>query len=263
MKRFIINILVFFVLVAAIDLCVGLVGDYFQSHAKGGNTHKTNDLVTKEKHDILIFGSSRACHHYDAPFLSDTLGMDVYNAGYDGNGVVLSYGLLLLVLERYQPKLIVFDVEPSFDINKYAADNGNKRYINTLKPYYKNVGVASLIKVVSEEEYYKNYSGMMRYNTTIISKTLDYIGGSTIANNGYVPMNGIYTGTPEKKNRRPPAVDAFKLDCFSKMLALVKSKNVPIMVVVSPKYANASKCGRGKGIFEISCERYCNIYIRL
>lgn len=236
MKKYLINILVFFVIVAGIDICVGKAGDYFQSHAKGGDTRKTDDLVSKEQHDILIFGSSRACHHYDTPFLSDTFGMDVFNAGYDGNGVVLSYGLISLVLERYQPKLIIFDVEPSFDIIKYPADNCNKRYINTLKPYYKNSGVASLIKGVSEEEYYKNYSGMMRYNTTIISKALDYMGGSAVVNKGYVPMYGVYTGEPEKKIQQVSEIDTYKLDCFANMIALVKSKNVPMMVVASPKY---------------------------
>lgn len=236
MKVFLIKILLFFTIVAAIDICVGKAGDFFQSHAKGGDTRKTNDLVSKEQYDILIFGSSRASHHYDAPFLSETLGMDVFNAGYDGNGVVLSYGLLSLVLERYKPKLVIFDVEPSFDIIKYSADNGNKRYISTLKPYYKNVCVASIIKGVSEEEYYKNYSGMMRYNTTIISKTLAYIGGDDVSNMGYVPMNGVYTGEPEKKVRKTPEIDAYKLECFTKMLALAKSNNIPMMVVASPKY---------------------------
>ena len=224
MKKFLINILLFFAIVAGIDICVGKAGDYFQSHAKGGDTRKTDNLVSKEQHDILIFGSSRACHHYDAPFLSDTLGLDVFNAGYDGNGVVLSYGLLSLVLERYQPKLIIFDVEPSFDIIKYAADNGNKRYINTLKPYFKNSGVASVIKGVSEEEYYKNYSGMTRYNTTIISKVLDFMGGGSVVNKGYVPMNGVYTGEPEKKVKHASEIDTYKLDCFANM------------VVASPKY---------------------------
>ena len=86
MKSFIIKILLFFAIVAVIDLCVGFIGDYLQAHAKGGITKQTNDLVMTDAHDVIIFGSSRARNHYDAPYLTDSLGLDVYNAGYDGNG---------------------------------------------------------------------------------------------------------------------------------------------------------------------------------
>ena len=240
MKKFLINILVFFAIVAGIDICVGFVGVFFQVHAKGGDTRKTNDLLENDQHDILILGSSRACHHYDTPFLSDTLKMDVFNAGYDGNGVVLSYGLLSMILERYQPKLIIFDDEPCFDINVYAGDNGNKRYITPLKPYFRNYGVSKIIQGVSKEEYYKSFSGMMRYNTSIISKTMDYIGGGSEDNRGYVPMYGVYEGEPSTNGLIQTRFDPFKLLCFENMLLLVKSKNVPIMVVASPKYGEKS-----------------------
>jgi len=236
MKKYIAKILIFFVIVVVIDFCVGFVGGYFQSHAKGGDTRKTNDLVMNDQHDILIFGSSRACHHYDAPYMSDTLGLDVFNAGYDGNGVILSYGLLSMMIERYQPKLILFDVEPAFDINVYAADNGNKRYITPLKPYYQNARVSEVIKDVSEEEWLKSYSGMMRYNTTIISKALDYVQGSGVSNNGYIPMKGVYTGEPNKKKGNDPKRDAIKLEYVEKILVLAQTRNVPIVVVASPKY---------------------------
>ncbi len=236
MKNYITKIMVFFAIVAVIDFYVGFVGSYLQSHAKGGGTRKTNDLVKNDQHDILIMGSSRACHHYDAPFLSGTLGLDVFNAGYDGNGVILSYGLLYMMLERYQPKLIIFDVEPTFDINVYAADNGNKRYITPLKPYYRDAGVSEVIKDVSEEEWLKSYSGMMRYNTTIISKALDYVQCGGVSNKGYIPLKGVYTGEPNKKKGDVPKRDAFKLEYVEKLLLLAQSKNVQIAVVASPKY---------------------------
>jgi hypothetical protein len=240
MKRFIINILLFFAIVIVVDICVGFTGDYLQTHAKGGETRKTNDFVKNDYHDIVILGSSRACHHYDAPFLSDTLGIDVYNAGYDGNGVVLSYGLLSMILERYKPQLVIFDVEPSFDIEVYPADNGHKRYISTLKPYYNNVGAKEVIKDVSVEEWYKAHSGMMRYNTTIISKAQDYIKGNSTSK-GYIPMQGAYFGEKsEIVGDSTVHIDVFKLNYVEKLLLLAKVNNVPIVVVASPKYGKTS-----------------------
>lgn len=175
MKKFIISILVFFAIVGLIDLGVGAFGGYLQEHSKGGTVRQFNDLVNKDKHDILILGSSRAHHHYDVPFMSDILGLDVYNAGLDGNGVVLADGILEMVLARYTPKVILFDVEPSFDIIVYGNDNNHVRYISNLKPYYKREGVSEIIKEVSMEEWYKVQSGMIRYNTKIINNLVDNI----------------------------------------------------------------------------------------
>lgn len=255
MKRFLINILLFFAIVVAIDFCVGFTGDYLQAHAKGGETRKTNDLVKNDYHDIVIFGSSRACHHYDASFLSDTLGLDVYNAGFDGNGVVLSYGLFSMILERYKPQLVIFDVEPAFDIEVYPSDNAHKRYISTLKPYYNDVGANEVIKDVSEAEWYKAYSGMMRYNTTILSKALDYAKGDVLNKKGYIPLHGAYTGeVSEQGERSTKNIDAFKLDYVEKLIVLANSKSVPIIVVASPKYGMTSSVGL-KTVIDI-CDKY-------
>lgn len=241
MKKYIINILLFFAIVVVIDLCVGYVGDYLQSHAKGGPTRETNDLLMIDQHDVLIFGSSRCKNHYDTPYLSDTLGLDFYNAGYDGNGVVLSYGLLSLILQRYQPKLVLLDVEPAFDINVYAGDNNHKRYIRGIKPYYKNAIVSSLIKDVSIEEWYKVHSGMMRYNTEIINKAKDIVRVLPKADHGYIPRVGELSYEPERKdNTSKIQIDEFKLGCIESMIKLAQSKNVPIAIIASPKYGYRS-----------------------
>lgn len=241
MKRFIINIMLFFAIVASIDICIGFTGDYLQTYAKGGMTRETNDLVMKDSHDVLIFGSSRAKHHYDAAFLTDSLGLDVYNAGYDGNGVVLSYGLLSLILERYQPKLVLLDIEPAFDIYDNADDNNNKRYIRVLKPYYQNTVVGTIIKGVSTEEWYKLHSGMIRYNTVIINKAKDFVISTPISNQGFVPLKGELKNEPKKSdNQTVVQIDEFKLACLENMIQMAQSKNVSIATIVSPRYGSQS-----------------------
>lgn len=236
MKRYIVNILLFFVLVIGVDVAVGRFGDNLQAHAKGGNTKRTNDLVMSDTYDVLILGSSRAHHHYDTPFLSDTLGMDVFNAGYDGNGVVLAYGLLEMVIERYKPRLILYDVEPAFDINVYAADNHHTRYISNLKPYFRHKEVGKLIRDVSDEEWYKVHSGLMRYNSGLITRSIDNIRPVSIAPSGYEPLSGIYTGDGEKPDNNGVEIDTFKLKYIEKLIQLAKENNIPMAMIASPKY---------------------------
>ncbi len=256
MKKFIINILLFFAIVAAIDYGVGILGDYLQTHAKGGGTRVFNDLVMKDTHDVVILGSSRAHHHYDTPFLSDTLGMDIYNAGYDGNGVVLAYGLLELMFERYQPKLIVFDVEPTFDIYVYPNDNNHKRYISSLKPYYRNKTVKALIRDVSDEEWYKVQSGMIRYNSNLVSMAIENVLTRATNQAGYLPLHGKYEGDyiSESKVNEELEIDSFKLKYVEKMLVSSINQKVPIIMVASPKYGAVSS-NRLDPVKEI-CKKY-------
>ena len=223
-------------MVGLIDLGVGTFGGYLQGHAKGGSTKKLNDLVMVDKHDIIIFGSSRAVVHYDTPFISDSLGLDVYNAGYAGNGIVLSVGLLDMVLDRYSPKLVVFDVEPSFDIYEYSQDNNNVRYLKYLKPYYNKPGVSDIFKDVSTEEWYKAHSGLIRYNTEIIPRVVDNIINRGIDPGGFTPGKGAMTEEPQKVIEEQLALDSFKLEYLQKFISLCRDNGVPVIFVSSPKY---------------------------
>ena len=236
MKKFLLHILLFFVIVAVVDVGIGVLGSYLQGHAKGGRTRQFDDLVMKDKHDVLILGSSRAHSHYDTPFLSDTLGLDVYNGGNDGNGVILAYGILEMVLERYQPKVVVFDVEPAFDIIEYEQDFNHTRYISHLKPYYKKQVASEIIKDISAEEWRKVQSGMVRYNTEIVEILVDNIIDRGVEKYGYLPLNGKMEKEPDAKASKLPVLDTFKLKYIEKLINLCQSHGLTLILVGSPKY---------------------------
>lgn len=236
MKKYLLHILLFFVIVAAVDVSVGAFGRYLQGHAKGGSTRQFDDLVMKDRHDVLILGSSRAHHHYDAPFLRDTLGVDVYNAGFDGNGVVLADGVLEMVLNRYKPQLVLFDVEPDFDVNVYEKDNHHTRYIKNLKPYYREGGVSEIIKDVSMDEWRKVQSGLIRYNTEILGMAVDNLIDRGMDRRGFQSLSGKMEKDPEPKAPKKEELDPFKLAYVEKLIVLCQSNDVPLVLVGSPKY---------------------------
>ena len=236
MKKYLLHILLFFVIVAAVDVSVGAFGRYLQGHAKGGSTRQFDDLVMKDRHDVLILGSSRAHHHYDAPFLRDTLGVDVYNAGFDGNGVVLADGVLEMVLNRYKPQLVLFDIEPDFDVNVYEKDNHHTRYIKNLKPYYREGGVSEIIKDVSMDEWRKVQSGLIRYNTEILGMAVDNLIDRGMERRGFQSLSGKMEKDPEPKAPKKEELDPFKLAYVEKLIVLCQSNDVPLVLVGSPKY---------------------------
>ena len=241
MKKYILYILLFFGILAGIDVGFGKAFDYINIHANKGEYKKLYDVCQNNYYDLVILGSSRACHHYVPDIIADSSGLTCFNAGFDGNGVILSCGILQLILERYKPKCIVFDVEPAFDIEEYAADNNNTRYLALLKPFYKHDCVRRIFYDIAECEYIKQYSGMVRHNSKSIKEVLSFLSNNDKnERNGYIPLSGFMQGhsiQPAEIQR----LDYMKISYFNKLLNIARSNNIPIVVVYSPKYERTYK----------------------
>lgn len=89
-------------------------------------------------------GSSRASHHYVPEIISEKLGMSCFNAGQDGNGIILQYGRWKMLSERYTPKLIIYDINPGFDM----VVNDNMTYVDRLKPFCYEVAVKNYVSSI-------------------------------------------------------------------------------------------------------------------
>ncbi len=241
MNKFISKVFLFFVLMAVVDNIAGSVGDYLFFHSRAHNYEGVNDFISNKNNDIIVFGSSRAHHHYNTPLMSDVLDLNVYNAGCNGNGVVLAYGYLELILENYKPKLVVFDIEPSFDIDVYPQDNNHVRYIDGLKPYFRHSPIKSIIKDISKQEWYKVHSGLLRYNSNLVNVFASYYFEKDNGMKGFVPLSGKYIGElPNDDSEKD--VDVFKLKYLEKLILLCQEKEVGVVFVASPRYAkNSSK----------------------
>lgn len=236
MKRFLSLIVLFFAVAFAIDATIGFGGDYLLKHTKGGQTKMFNDLVMKDNHEVLILGSSRALHHYDTPFLSDSLGLDVYNAGFKGQGIILAEGILEMALKHSEPKLVLFDVVPQFDIYEFLDDDNHRRYLGLLKPYFRVSEIGRLFKDISMEEWYKVHSGMFRYNTSLLTMLSDFLRARPCSNSGYVPLSGIMQVASEDAITQVFICDSLKIRYLERMILLSLSKNISVAMVASPQY---------------------------
>ena len=65
---------------------------YFTQHS--GSMYRTTYSMESATHDILIFGTSRATHHYKPEVFERTLGMTCYNAGKDGTQILYHWSLI-------------------------------------------------------------------------------------------------------------------------------------------------------------------------
>ena len=243
MKKYLLKILLFFAIVVAIDFCFGSVCDYLVAHAKGGSNKQLNDLCMNDQYDILVMGSSRARHHYDPRIIEDSLGMSCYNAGYDGNGIILADGLYSIISERYKPKMIVYDLTLGFDCYEYLEDQHDKRYISQIKPYYKHQQIQDIVYRISPEEYYKLASGLIRNNCKTINLVKENVITTPTDDDGFIPLKGKmgYEPTNYEELAANSMVDSTKMFFLEDFIQRVKQDSVHLVFAISPRYKSSSK----------------------
>lgn len=236
MKKYIIKLSLFFLLTIIVDVIAGKTFSYLVDHAKGGDNGRNNFICNEVNQAVLIMGSSRAVHHYNPVIISDSLGLTCYNCGQDGNGAILNYGRYQLICQRYQPKLLIYDVLPVFDL---LVGEDNHRYLGWLRAYYDRPGIQDVFESVDFTEKYKMKSQMYRYNSKFIQIVSDYIHPlKSEGIMGFRPVDReMDTMKISKKTEKKVdyyTYDSLKISYIEKIINI--SKTTKIIFAVSPQW---------------------------
>ena len=235
MKKFILRIILLFAILAIFDFAFGHVMDTIVNRIAGGGQGRDNYICNKASEDILIFGSSRAVHHYNAQMLEDSLGMSCYNCGDDGNGIILSYGRLKMIESRKTPKIIIQDIAVTFDL----LNNDNHTYLGWLKSRYDREGIKEIFEDIDQTEKYKMQSYLYRYNSKFLQNVFVYLTSFSTDTGvkGFRPLNGGLDPMKVNRNRvittnNQYDFDPLKLDFVNKFVDLCG--DAKLLFVVSP-----------------------------
>lgn len=253
MKRFLIQVAVFFALVAMTDALCGVGFGCLARNAKGGFSQRDTYICDKLETDFLLMGSSRCVRHYNPQIISDSLEMSCYNTGQMGNGIILNYGRLRMIDEREKPNIVVYDVTPEFDV--FIGDD-NHRYLTWLKQHYGRNGIADIFESVDKTEKYKMVSQMYRYNSRIIELMADYIHPiAEVRTDGFSPLIGEMDRSKirltEGETSVPP-VDTLKLSYITKLID--ELDGAKLYFVISPSWYGIDST-RFKPIIDICQQR--------
>ncbi len=255
MKKFLLKVLLFFACVVVMDFAFGFVFSWLRSHAKGGSTANCEYIANRAKEDIIILGSSRATHHYIPQIIEDLLGMSCYNCGEEGNGVVLAYGRLKMLTDRYKPKLVLYELTPGYD---YGTKEPNNKYLGYLRAYYDKDGIREIFDDFDDELSWLKMKSKMYQNTgRILPMLLDNV---IYRDNkkGFEALSGEmsnYADNSSLNQKQEITIDSLKLTYMEKVIILCKSKQIPLYFMISPKYGMGK---RDMSIYEpaiILCEK--------
>ena len=251
MKKFVFRVLVFFFSIIVLDVLFGYACQYMNNHSKGGGV-KSRYYVCKESHEkVLVFGSSRAKHHYVPDIIEDSLGLSCYNTGEDGNGIIFCYGVLKMITQRYKPRLIIYDVS-FFDIYK----DDNMKYVDLLKPYYYEAGIDSIFWSVNPKTQLMMHSSLYRFNTTCLRIIGDFFHPVSITPKGYLPLTKVMDYEPQEDNvQEQREIDCLKLQYFERFIQCASENNIRIVFCVSPLYRSSKMESSYQPIRNI-CKKY-------
>jgi hypothetical protein len=233
-KKIILNIAIVFIVVFVLDFAIGSTLRNFFFKESSGLHYRTTYAMETTKAEILVFGSSRANHHYVPEIFEDSLKMSFYNTGRDGNGVFFQTALLKSILKRYTPKIIILDYAGGF--GKEANDYDR---ISSLLPYYKkHEEIRNIIELKSPFERMKLLSKIYPFNSEILTiaiGNLDINKKMNSDNKGYV---ALYKEWQSNIDSIDPVsdyeVDSNKLDAFRVFINTAKKSGAKVYVIFSP-----------------------------
>lgn len=240
--KFTLNILILLLLIGIFDQVIGRILKQYYFKQESGLYYRTTYAIDSTTADIVVFGSSRANHHYVPEVFGDSLKMSFYNCGREGNFLLYNYAVFKAIVSRYTPKIVIFDINPD---ELYYDREGYDR-LSSLLPYYKkHPEIRSIVGLKSPFEKFKFISKIYPYNSSMLTIAI----GNTDLNKerkndqkGYVPLAGYIPDTVLYKiNPFGQAVlDTNKVNAVSYIIQYCKSNKIRLIFIQSPMFAKVS-----------------------
>lgn len=247
MKRFFVRLLLFLAAIVLLDQLFGFAMASILKNTEKGDWGRNNYIFNDVKSDVVILGSSRAIHHYDPRIISDSLGMSCYNCGEDGMGILLMYPRFQAMLNRYTPRLVIYEFLPSFDLEK---ETDNLKYLKFLRPYTSNPAVDTISHSISTTEPIKLLSGCYRYNSVFVDIFAQSVSKSseTAKDYSYAPENKqmaeetsiLCQDANEVGHNKKITIDSLKFHYLEALITQCNKDGVKLVFTASPMYGAPS-----------------------
>jgi len=253
------TILIAIAMLVAVDITVGIVADRLMDKLPYSNEDlaKDNYRLHHLNTDVVIIGSSRGCNHYVTQQLGDSLDayygehLSIYNAAIAGKLANSNSCAAEVIIARYRPKLVIYDISEDFLCDDQLAD------IEFSAPFYwKDTIVRRYLDNIGLKERILMKSGLYRYNGKLVRIASCFLTPIAV-DHGYKPKFGSNIDTTNVKNASkvpmpPKELHSYTLNNFETVLKKYSSENVPLVVVCSPHFRPINNNKRLAAI----CDKY-------
>ena len=235
LKKIAVKFAILFCILFTLDYTLGTTLKYYYFKNTSGLFYRTTYVIDSTSAETLVFGSSRANHHYVPQVFEDELNSTFYDCGRDGVGLIFEAALVKAVTKRYKPKRIILDLLP----NEFSYDETDK--LSPLLPYKNNPAIYPFILENSSFEPIKLLSRIYPYNSmlsTIIIGNLAINKKRREDMKGFIKLDGTMENVkPVKANDEYAKIILKKTIIFEDLLTYLNKMGIICYVMISPDYA--------------------------
>lgn len=233
----IVKLSLFAVILWAMDFLVGNTLRYYYFRQESGLQYRTTYSMEKTKADLLIFGSSRANHHYYPKIFQEGLDMTCYNTGRDGSYILYNYAVLKSVLKRYTPRVIILD----FNTGEFQKGREDYDRLSSLLPYYQSHSeIRPIVNLRGRFEKYKLMSRIYPFNSSILTIA---IGNSKMNkerasdDSGFVPLtNELASSAIDTARKKVYELDTVKVGIYKRFVRDCLAAGTKLYIIRSPEF---------------------------
>lgn len=224
-----------------IDFGIGNILRHYYFKQQVGRLYRATYAIDKTTDQVLIFGSSRAYHHYMPSIIEEKLKMSCYNVGFPGQLLIFNYATLKAILKRYNPKMIVLDLMPG----ELRIERASYDRLSYLLPYYKeHPEIHPIIKLRGPYEKYKLISSIYPFNSLflmIAGGNLEYFKKSKKDEKGFVALTNKLNSSIEINESSPYDLDSTKINILKSFIKICIKSKVNLVISCSPSFINFKK----------------------
>jgi hypothetical protein len=229
----IIRVTLFIILLIGVDFVIGKTFSFLFTKSLTGLTGGgiVNNALAHRDYDIIIFGDSRAIHHYNPKIIAEETNMSCYNAG--ATGMDVHYALMLeSLIFSMGSKAKIFVIELTGEMRPAR--------IHTFTPFYgKTRLIDSLLIASNKFNRYLLLSQTFKFNGKAIPTMKNFLLGNTFTSldiggslEGIMDTTGfVRTQITEKEKITNEVSCLYEMFCDS-----AKSHNVKVIITYSPVY---------------------------
>ena len=223
-----------------IDFLIGVLFKTLEEKAFQNNENASEMAfrycVERATPQIAIIGSSTASHHYIPDVIEDSLGMSVYNFGKDGCFFLYQNAEINLMLERYKPDCILWEIGETSLSSKYDKER-EYQGIKDLYPFYKHPYVKSIIDGADQFQFLRMLINSYKYNSNVLALIRLCVSDCQDSQKGYMPLyNSMDPSSRQEKAGFDYVTEQSKVDRLQKTIERCNNSGVQLIFVSSPRY---------------------------
>ena len=237
MKKLILHIFIVIVLFFLFDRSLGMGLKHLYRQSNATDEYKISFANETTCDSLLIFGSSRALHHYVPAIIEKELSTTCFNAADWGiKNIYYHYGLLSNILSRYTPQTIVFEIHPC---DWLATSFSGTERANSLAPYCgMSDGCDEMLKKTGKYWQYQ-LSYTYRYSGSFPNLLAGKFGTMDRSLKGWKPLDGVMDTTGVKAEEYPFKKDQERIALLERFIEDCQQHHIRLIIVVSPMYLNS------------------------